>query len=191
VRYLTWMLSAFEGTGFLCTLRIISSLNGSHILSRLFNVFAIWHVLRLFPPMLRYLRGLETDIGFHRSMAGPEMQLYAYFGPTLVVHVVGVLWFHRGLVTVASIFVVGAIAACPSSLRNRVVCAIVLYFMKPWRWLIKHDFSIRTCVVNARETLIAPFNRWENAIPHGSNGSISMTATLILYNRSGHKLIKD
>jgi hypothetical protein len=41
VRYLTWMLSAFEGTGFLCTLRIISSLNGSHILSRLFNVFAI------------------------------------------------------------------------------------------------------------------------------------------------------
>jgi hypothetical protein len=29
------------------------------------------------------------------------------------------------------------------------------------------------------------------AHPHGSNGSISMTATLILYDRSGHKLIKD
>jgi hypothetical protein len=27
--------------------------------------------------------------------------------------------------------------------------------------------------------------------PHGSNGSISMTATLILYDRSGHKLIED
>jgi hypothetical protein len=27
--------------------------------------------------------------------------------------------------------------------------------------------------------------------PHGSNGSISITATLILYDRSGHKLIED
>jgi hypothetical protein len=31
----------------------------------------------------------------------------------------------------------------------------------------------------------------EAIVPHGSNGSISITATLILYNRSGHKLIKD
>jgi hypothetical protein len=30
-----------------------------------------------------------------------------------------------------------------------------------------------------------------NTVPHGSNGSISMTATLILYDRSGHKLIED
>jgi hypothetical protein len=33
--------------------------------------------------------------------------------------------------------------------------------------------------------------RLKIAYPHGSNGSISMTATLILYDYSGYKLIED
>jgi hypothetical protein len=46
-------------------------------------------------------------------------------------------------------------------------------------------------VVVKRNRVLKPGYCLMKWTPHGSNGSISITATLILYDRSGHKLIED
>ena len=165
-RHLTWVLAAFEGKGILFEWLLISNLASFHLLDSLFNFVALWHVLRLIQPMVRYAQGLETDFGFYKLITVPEIQLYLYFGPTLAVRVARLMWSHRAFIAVVLISVVDGITSCPRSLKNRIVDAVSPYFIKFLSLHNKYDLNIRTLFINCREALMAPFDRWEIAIGH-------------------------
>ena len=162
--YLIYILTACTPTGVFFLLRLSSDLFSLPSLSSLFSFFGTLQALLLFPPMGRYIRGLETDMGFFGSMAYVEIRLILYFGPTVAFHAVRFLWSIFDLIVVVSLSLVVAFTTGPTDLRNRVSAIILPRVVKLIKYHNRYDLNIRGLFMHACEALIAPFDRWEIAI---------------------------
>jgi hypothetical protein len=156
-RYLTWGLAAFEATflntGTLFILRFFFGLANLPILSNIFNFYATEHVLLLIPPMVRYTKGLETDIGFLRAMRLPEALLYFFLGPSMVVRMMKFMW-SQSIIVVVFISVVGILVYCPTPLGNRVLHTTLLYLADFTQLCHEYDVTIRGLFLNAFNPLL-------------------------------------
>jgi len=159
--YLTYVLAAFESTGILFKLRLTFGLFIFPALASLFNLFAVWHALLLLPPMMRYIRGVETEDKFSGSMATVEIRFYLYFGPTVALYIVRFLWSIRGIIAAVSISLTGTLILCPNSLRSQVTAMVFKIAVTLIRLYSRYDINIRGLIIRACDALVAPFDRWE------------------------------
>jgi hypothetical protein len=160
-RCLTYALASFESTGILFMLRVISGYVSTPILSSLFKLFGIWHVLLFITPMVLYIQGLETDNGVLEYMAEVELQLFFYFGPTIVPCVWGYLWGIRIIITYVLVVLIGTLALCPSPLRSRIILTVLKGALNVSLLHNRYDINIRGLFVHVCDMVISPFDRWE------------------------------
>jgi hypothetical protein len=118
----TSILADWEPTGILFHL-LLNPIFRSFILeSSFFKLCAICQALLLLPPMGRFIRGKETDMGLIGSMSIVEFQLMLYFLPTIITLLVKMLWSIRSLIAMVSIPLVDAYTTCPDGLPGKASC---------------------------------------------------------------------
>jgi hypothetical protein len=164
-RYLTYALSLFEGTWILFQLRVISGCVSPPILSSLFKLIGVWHVLLFIEPMVRYIQGLESDTGVLGYMAELELQLFFYFGPTVVprvwAYLMGIRFIIAMVLVALTATLIGILALCPSQLRTRIILAVLKGISYVTLLHNRYDLNIRGLFMHACDAVIAPFDRWE------------------------------
>jgi hypothetical protein len=130
-------------------------------ISTLFNLFGTWQVLLLFPPMGKYICGLETDGGVKQSIARIEIQLILYCVPILAIRLVTFLLPVRRIIIMVLISLAEAFATCPIDARDPVTAIILRCAIQLPRILNIYDLYIRGLFLHVCDALIAPFDRWE------------------------------
>jgi hypothetical protein len=166
--YAIFIVAALEPTGILFNLLLSSHFLSSPLQLSFFKLFAVWQALQLLPPMGRYIRGKETDMGFFRSTAIVELQLMLYFGPTIITLLVKLLWPISDLISMVLISLVDAYATCPDGLGKQLAAILLPILIPRVRKLTRlhnrYDLNIRGLFMHVCETLIAPLNRLEISI---------------------------
>jgi hypothetical protein len=164
----TSILADWEPTGVLFHL-LLNPIFRSFILeSSFFKLCAICQALLLLPPIGRFIRGKETDMGLIGSMSIVEFQLMLYFLPTIITLLVKMLWSIRSLMAMVSIPLVDAYTTCPDGLGKQVadllLPILIPMLQKILRLHNRYDLNIRGLFMHVCETLLASFDRLEISI---------------------------
>ncbi|KAN0098890.1 Heterokaryon incompatibility protein (HET) domain containing protein [Hyaloscypha variabilis] len=162
------ILADWEPTGILFHLLLNPRLRSFLLELSLFKLCAVWQALLLLPPMGRYIRGKETDMGLIGSMSIVEFQLMFYFSPTIIVLLVRSLWSIRSLIAMVLIPLAEAYTTCPDGLGKKVanilLPILIPMLQKILRLHNRYDLNIRGLFMHVCETLLASFDRLEIAI---------------------------
>lgn len=166
--FLAYIVRAYKPTKLLFEIPLLSRSFTFLAPLSLFRLFAVWQAFLLFPPMGRYLRGAETDMGLFNTMAVLEIQLMLYFGPKIIVHFIGYLWSIHSAIAMVCICLLDAYTSCPDGLGKRIEAFLFPILIPRIKQLTllhnRYDLNIRGIFMHVCETLVSRFDRLEIAI---------------------------
>jgi hypothetical protein len=171
--WLTWILCTCEGTGLLFIVR--NTIKRLGLSTNLYRFFGVWRALGFLPPLVRLIRGVDTDDDYFHELAATEWQIRIYFAPFVAGRMYKILfpitkwmvrsmWSNRAAFAVGGVSLVGAVALLPRSMRIKGLTKALKGFSSVVKYTSRLEWCITGFILLAYESLVHPFDRAEIAI---------------------------